>query len=629
MITKHDLGLYKKLFEKANTLLGYDENSDKQISNIDEYFANLLNIKKKLQEQNLNDVSYFMLPMDEPLFEINANTRLIKIPNEFKNGISVQGDEVAEIIFFSIDRYYDITDFYSDYIIPVIQWKYADETGVGAYHLSATTGKIVIVDENSETGGTIKVVFGWPISSEVTARATNIQFSVRFYTIVDDKGELITEWEKYSDGQLEYSFSTLNAVTKINPSLDVKMNEGAFSYDNKNHLIWQRMRNSIHPNLNLRAINPIIEYFIPSAGTSADLDETGYLTLKVKPTYPSGTVDKRIGKQIYEIWRIDQNDNQELYATGTALSFHDIINDGEDGFDVDYVPVLKSEKERNSTDMYFKKVISEEDGSISYELYNDPELIDGLYKRVQTYKINKAGKYYVNIINEIDDTNKGTNRTEPFTIELPANPTVGENNKDKYDNYILRYVKDEEGIDTPEVIPVTLTLSAVDNDDGIALTYNWYRSENENGENKVLLTEVPQENVAFTVNEKGFYYLEAINFKNNAEARVMSSRGIRVTYPATTANSVKYMVDLWTMPPDQLAAASIKYTTTLKLEPSAERSDMFRYEWYKEGSSVVIGTNDELSFTNADLASVVYCKIYSIYNGDESIPFETIHFTVI
>jgi hypothetical protein len=30
-----------------------------------------------------------MLPLDEPLFEINANTRLIKIPDEFKTGISV------------------------------------------------------------------------------------------------------------------------------------------------------------------------------------------------------------------------------------------------------------------------------------------------------------------------------------------------------------------------------------------------------------------------------------------------------------------------------------------------------------------------------------------------------------
>ena len=48
MITKHDLGLYKELFKKANTLLGYDENSDKQINSIDEYFLNLGSIKDKL-----------------------------------------------------------------------------------------------------------------------------------------------------------------------------------------------------------------------------------------------------------------------------------------------------------------------------------------------------------------------------------------------------------------------------------------------------------------------------------------------------------------------------------------------------------------------------------------------------
>lgn len=628
MITK-DTSLNSELFKRANSLLGYDESNPKYINHIDEYFQNLGSIKEKLQEQNLNDISYFMLPIDEPLFEINANTRSITIPDAFKTGISVQGDEVAETIFFSIDRYFDTTDFYDDYIIPVIQWKYADESGVGAYHLSAATGKIVLVDESSKTGGTIKVVFGWPISSEVTARATNIQFSVRFYTIVDDKGELITEWEKYSDGQLEYSFSTLNAVTKINPSLDVKMNEGAFSYDNKNYLIWQRMRNSKPADLNLQAINPIIEYFDPKAGTFADLDETGYLTLKVKPIYPSGTVATRIGQQIYEIWRIDQNNNEELYASGTAASIYDIINDGEEGFDIDYIPVPKSEKERNSTDLYFKQVTLE-DGNIDYQVYDEKELIDGLFKRVQTYKIDTAGKYYVNIINKINDTNKANNMTKPFEIALPTNPIVGESNNDKYDNYILRYVKDEEGIDTPEVIPVTLTLSTVDTDNGTTLTYNWYRSENQSGENKVLLTEVPQENVAFNVNEKGFYYLEAINFRNNAEAKVMSGRGIRVTYPATTPNKVDYLINGYLVDQDQLLKSKeLGYKTELSIEPKSDRYDSFRYEWYKEGSSAILNTSNKIEFTQMDIGNVIYCIIRSIYNGDESAPFETVHFTII
>ena len=219
--------------------------------------------------------------------------------------------------------------------------------------------------------------------------------------------------------------------------------------------------------------------------------------------------------------------------------------------------------------------------------------------------------------------------TKPFEIALPTNPIVGESNEDKYDNYILRFVVDDEGIDTPEIIPVTLTLSAVDTDEGSTLTYNWYRSENENGENKVLLTEVPQENVAFNVNQPGYYYLEAINYRNNAEAKVLSKNGIRVTYPATTVDNVSYLINGYPMSAQQLNDKAVSHTTVLKLNPFAERSDTFRYEWYKEEKpSVVISTNNELSFTTADITSVVYCKIYSIYNGNESIPFETVHFTI-
>jgi hypothetical protein len=35
------------------------------------------------------DITYLMLPTNEPFFEINANTRSITIPEAFKNGISV------------------------------------------------------------------------------------------------------------------------------------------------------------------------------------------------------------------------------------------------------------------------------------------------------------------------------------------------------------------------------------------------------------------------------------------------------------------------------------------------------------------------------------------------------------
>ena len=47
-----------------------------------------------------NPIQYLMLPLDEPCLEVNANTRDITIPADFKKyGVSVQGDVIAETLF--------------------------------------------------------------------------------------------------------------------------------------------------------------------------------------------------------------------------------------------------------------------------------------------------------------------------------------------------------------------------------------------------------------------------------------------------------------------------------------------------------------------------------------------------
>jgi hypothetical protein len=60
------------------------------------------------------DKKYTVLPVEEvdaEVFSINANTRAITIPSHFiKNGFGVVGDSYAEIVYFSIDRYYDMMD---------------------------------------------------------------------------------------------------------------------------------------------------------------------------------------------------------------------------------------------------------------------------------------------------------------------------------------------------------------------------------------------------------------------------------------------------------------------------------------------------------------------------------------
>jgi hypothetical protein len=57
------------------------------------------------------------LPPNEGYFSINADTRDIEFPEAFKQGVSVQGDDIAEIIYFKIDRYFDAIDLAKKQIV--------------------------------------------------------------------------------------------------------------------------------------------------------------------------------------------------------------------------------------------------------------------------------------------------------------------------------------------------------------------------------------------------------------------------------------------------------------------------------------------------------------------------------
>lgn len=84
------------------------------ITSLEEYFSwlkVLANPENVSEEEKLSRRKYTILPLDEDHFIINANTRGITIPADFKkNGIAVQGDHLAEIVYFEIDRYFDYMD---------------------------------------------------------------------------------------------------------------------------------------------------------------------------------------------------------------------------------------------------------------------------------------------------------------------------------------------------------------------------------------------------------------------------------------------------------------------------------------------------------------------------------------
>lgn len=179
------------------------------ISSLNTYFSwinDLLNIsylpatdeEGKIIEGEFVDfdgMKFSMLPVDEDVFTIDANTRTITVPAEFaKNGISVQGDEISEVVYFKINRFFDATDLFNQDIM--IEW--IAPSGLKGYSVPT----VKVLDETTNY-----VIFGWALAGAITEKSGDVTFSVRFYKYDDD------------NNKIQYSLSTLTQKAKIQPNI--------------------------------------------------------------------------------------------------------------------------------------------------------------------------------------------------------------------------------------------------------------------------------------------------------------------------------------------------------------------------------------------------------------------------
>ena len=226
---------------KGNYIL--DENEEKikaPISSLQEYFS-------YIQELSSLDMTYTVLPLDEEPFEIDANTRQITVPEAFKtNGISVQGDEIAEVVYFRIDRFYDATDLGLKKIY--IEWTAPNgDKGVSVP---------CVVDLDSEPNF---IIFGWPLSSAITKAPGQVTFAVRFYTI-DETSQ-----------KIDYSFATLTQSVQIKESLSydlTNLKSNGIAIDNALNLIKGRFENTTPSGSTTVALPPIF---------SMDMDKDSHM----------------------------------------------------------------------------------------------------------------------------------------------------------------------------------------------------------------------------------------------------------------------------------------------------------------------------------------------------------------
>lgn len=157
--------------------------------------ALLSNLYNMQTQHSLNMTS---LDLEIPRCIINSNSRAITIPEEIKF-FGVQYDHRSTSVFFEIDRIVDDTDLATQTC--VVQWINGD----------LTTGNMGFFPvTNVDTSIPDKLVFEWEIYNESTQLTGDLHFSIRFYSMMDEKTFL-------------YSYNTLPARSIILDTLDVQM----------------------------------------------------------------------------------------------------------------------------------------------------------------------------------------------------------------------------------------------------------------------------------------------------------------------------------------------------------------------------------------------------------------------
>ncbi len=425
------------------------------ITSLSEYFSYITYLTKyeyREESAGRSVTKFSFLPLDEDLFEINADSRVVTVPADTfaKYGVSVQGDEIAEIVYFKINRFYDAQDFADPDIKPIIQWKSAakDEEGKNKEGISVPW----TVDYDMYPG---YVVVGWPISSGVTEKAGTVELSVRFI-----------KWDRTSD-TLSYSFATQPVEVVIKNSLDFDLSkyisEGRWNTnitDNTN-LINSRWKDTQYNDPNNQANVPNILLDLPEVMTLAvNNNDNGFKSKATKAYIQAVTPDQ--GGRITYVWK-------KYDLVTNRLSDID--------FRIVYRPI-ETPVEYNNTKAYY---IKEDEGIEAYTAYIEEDLEEKLaltkplpeepdngwiqfYEQVSEADIDSEGQYEVIVTNRVGRSTATAESTKMF-IYKPATPVITNENNDET-NVIL-----DPNVDDYKA---TLQIIASTPDEG-DLTYQWFR----------------------------------------------------------------------------------------------------------------------------------------------------------
>ena len=672
VINKANKGLYNQLFEDVqewlythdaagrlleddevmgeNALLGKTMGEDPVTGEPIEVAETINSLEELFQYMSFitNDKDaciYTRLPLDEEPFFIDADSRQITVPKDFAtNGVSVQGDEVAEILFFKVNRFFDATDLNTCEIF--IQWKSSETDQYGNFKQGVS--RPWIQDITSEPG---YLIFGWPISSAITKAAGTVTFSVRFYRL--DRGT----------NQLLYSFSTLDQTVTIKPALDYDLTNlgqetSKIYIEDMTSQIRDRAVDSassdgsmvaeipqwetwVVPQLtgwtHTEQVNPLtgdteVQFQIMNLG----IDNEGFSTLPI--TLRTAALTEDAGLVIYK-WSKLRNGNT---ATSTK---EDLIT--QFWSPVEYEENLDTDAERLTNKTYYRKE-GNKFKSIS-SLTSLDELRDSgetIYQLVSIAELDETGQYTASARNRVGKVFSQELYATPVFVPAPKAPIIGELAAVGAAGNILR--EDPVTLD----LDVTLTDQFDNNIDGVGgkATYVWRRRaldaetpESLEDDNDSLII-VPSDEDC-----EGFYSVVVTN-NLNKKAQSSTSNEVRVTKPAVKLNVA--IADDDDISLDDAQANGISVTIT-GFEPNRFEGDTYTCQWYRyaafghdveedkakarrgeyewngdikvEELNLTEGTLTEQIIASSKTETLIppidgvyFCEVKNIYNGTES-----------
>lgn len=472
---------YEALFQEAyQTLAAMDPSplrvthEDGMFHSLEEYFGHIEDL------QDLKYGKFLMLALDEEAFTINANTRSITAPKI----TVVQNDQMAEIVIFTIDRYFDYMDLVSDDMNIYVQWTLPNKT------TGAT--RIKMIDVDTIPG---KVRLGWPLEDVVTAEAGDVQFSVRFWK----KGEV-----EDADGnpveRIVYSLNTIPAKITVTKALQADVNatniyesDSLFSRVIKNSTVMSDP-NPVFPDFNSTGAKNLT--------ASTELVDGSELRLSAQANVTDG------GELTYEWFYIPA-------GSDIAVSGEDLKNlEFTEGYDYRET-ALKDGANLELTTRYFVW----DESKNKYVRYTSttgkkPEGVT-LYEEYATLVSNEdnekvTGQYYVKATNTLGDANNRNHRSKSVeSLRCTLNsPEAVEILTDLPDLFII-----ENGKNTLSIITNTQS------DIKANMSYSWDYS----GVSADDLTDLSgATEKSLTVSEAGWYRAEATVLLNKETKNAFS-----------------------------------------------------------------------------------------------------------